>query len=62
MDDVMMIEYSYDFGDVTIGMVAMYNGRRISEKEVQNAIKSQVMDERVIIVTKDQYQNVFNHS
>lgn len=63
LSNVRIIEYSDVYGKdgkYIIEMIAMYNSTTITDEEVKNVINSGCYDSRVILMTKEQYETVFD--
>ena len=59
-ENIIMVEFTRTVAGVpTMEMVALCNKRNISEEEVISVIKEGREDRNVIIMHKEQYQNVF---
>ena len=60
MNNILIIEYVKDTGSKDVKMVAMFNKRIITETEVKKLIFSGDIDidDRVINMRKEQYQNL----
>ena len=60
-DDVMRIDFSEKYGEIEIPMVALFNKNVILEEEAVKAIKihGDRSNNKVIIITKEQFDNVF---
>ncbi|RXZ78141.1 hypothetical protein EBB07_29240 [Paenibacillaceae bacterium] len=58
-DKIMIIEFEAPHGSFTAPKLALYNEEVITEDEVREIIKSGVHSDKVIVVDKIQYDNVF---
>lgn len=59
-ENIVMVEFTRTVAGVpTMEMVALFNKQNISEEEVVSVIKEYREDRNVIIMHKEQYQNVF---
>jgi len=59
--NVMMIEYSESYGDLTVDMVALFDGRDFTEGEVLEMIRSGEYENtnKIAVMSKKQYEIVF---
>ncbi len=53
------IEYSEDFGSFELEKIAIFNEKNISQDDVLAAIHAGDYNPNIIIVTKEQWKNVF---
>ena len=59
-ENLMRIEYTNKFaGKHSVEMVALYNKKRISEKEVKDVIQTEMYNPYVIIIEKEKFEKVF---
>lgn len=57
--NVTIIEYTTNFGWGDVDMVAIFNKNVIPEKDVKQLIRKAEEDNKVIQISKMQYENVF---
>lgn len=63
LKNVKIIEYSESYGKqgkYNRTMIAMYNRTNITDEEVNCIINSGCYDDRVIFMSKEQYETVFD--
>jgi len=61
-ENIMMIEYDEKYGRLgAVSMIALYNQTKITEADVEQVIAGGVSEHlnKVILITKSQYENVF---
>lgn len=60
MKDVMLIEYNLGVGKyLNVDMIAIFNKNKISEYEVREIIRTPIEDERILVISKEKYENIF---
>jgi hypothetical protein len=60
LEDIMRMDFTETIGDIyKTEKTAIYNKNIISHEEVLKKIKSGEYDDRVIIIYKEQFENVF---
>lgn len=59
--NVMMIEYNEHYGDLTVAMVALFDGRDLTEDEAKKMIESEAYEHtgKMVVMSKTQYERVF---
>lgn len=56
--DIMKIEFQNISGNLKVDMVALYNGKAISEEVAKKVILEGSHSDDVVIITKDQFDSV----
>lgn len=61
MNNVIQIEFDHVIGNYKQTMIALYNSDNITEQDVQKTIEAYPIEQnsKVIIISKEQYNNVF---
>lgn len=58
-ENLVRIDFTKRIGDFKFEMVALYNKQRISEEKIRELIESGTYDKNVIVIDKQQFENVF---
>lgn len=59
MEHLMRIEYTESYPSIHFPMIALFDDRKISAKEVEDLLQAGENSPFVIVCTREQFQNVF---
>jgi hypothetical protein len=58
-DNIIMIEFTNTWHGFKQEMVAIYNKNNMTEEMANELIRTEIQDDNLIVITKEQFNNVF---